>query len=325
MQRFHTVRAPVFRHSGRMRCSLSPIASLSLAGVCWGTSFGAAALLDDTSPAMITGVRFGFFGLVSLALLGRSVGIRWVPWRVAILHAAGGSVGLYLSEVIAIDLVGAGPTIAVVGSVPLVYASFGARRDGEPFRPLIPSLVLTVFSHLIIHVSSFRDAPASSPWVLVAGLLIAAAGVLGFCAYAFHLTDFLRENPQISAARWSSAIGIACGVWAIPLLTIGILAGSTGVEGRLIIGGFFLAIVPSWLAATLWNTGVVNVQRSLAGQLLVVEPLAAFVFVHLATWTIPGSTLVIGELLLLAGALLAVRRADHSGAQRSSVVVAGVE
>ena len=284
----------------------NPIAALIFAGTCYGSSYAAVGFVSGSNPMVVTGARFAVFGLLSVALLGMSGGRRGLPWRTALLHAAGGSVGLYLAEVTAIGLAGAGPTIAVVGSIPLVYAAAGARRDGTSLRPLVPSLALTLTSHVVIYRSAL-DAGDQPLVPLAAGLGIAALGVAGFCGYALHATEHLRRRPDISPQRWSSAVGVACGMFSIPLLVVGGLGGSFGSPGRVVGVAVFLAVVPSWIANTLWNRGVVAVPRSLAGQLLVFEPLSAFVFVHLVALELPTPTLLAGELLLLAGALLAIR------------------
>lgn len=286
----------------------APVSSVILASVAWGTSYAVVSLVESSSPLLITGGRFAVFGALAAVFLAVSGGARDIPWRVAMLHAAGGSVGLYLAEVTAIRLAGAGPTIAVVGSIPLVYALVGARRDRSPLRPLLPSMVLIGVSHVVIHGSAFRAGDRSWPAVVL-GVFVALLGVAAFCAYALHATEHLRRRPDLSPERWSSAIGVACGLWSIPLLTIGLVGGGSG-SVSLLPAVLFLGLVPSWLATALWNRGVVSVPRALAGQLLVFEPLSAFVFVHLVAFELPSTTMLIGEVLLLAGALLAVRRSE---------------
>jgi drug/metabolite transporter (DMT)-like permease len=270
---------------------------------------------------LITGSRFAVFGLVAAIGLQATGGFHDIPWRTALGHAIGGSVGLYLAEVTAISLAGAGPTIAVVGSIPVVYAVVGARRDGGALRPLVPSIVLTAASHVVIHRDSWPADDNELPMLLL-GMLVAGAGVAGFCVYALHATDHLRARPDLGPERWSSAVGVASGLCSLPLLALGFLGGVPGDPTRLILAAVFLAVIPSWLATSLWNRAVVDVPRALAGQLLVFEPLSAFVFVHLVTGSLPGVTLVIGELLLLSGALLAVRtvRVPTEPAQSNSAI-----
>ena len=159
---------------------------------------------------------------------------------------------------------------------------------------------------MVIHRDSWPAEGEGIPAVLL-GLAVAALGVAGFCVYASHATDHLRTRPDLSAQRWSSAVGVASGALSVPLLLAGSLVGGVGDPARLAAAAIFLAVVPSWLGMSLWNRAVVDVPRALAGQLLVFEPLSAFVFVHVVSGSLPGATLVIGELLLLAGALLAVR------------------
>jgi len=284
----------------------SAVSSLALAGMCWGSSYAVVGVVHATNPWLITGSRFAAFGVVACVLLQLSGGFADIPWRTAMGHALGGSVGLYFAEVTAISLAGAGPTIAIVGSIPVAYAVVGAWRDGSDLRPLIPSITLTLASHVVIHRDSW-PSDGRDVGTTMLGLGVAAAGVAGFCVYALHSTDHLRSRPDLGPQRWASAVGVASGIYAIPLLLIGSFAGSVGSPGRLLVVAVFLALVPSWMATALWNRAVVEVPRALAGQLLVFEPLSAFVFVHLVSGSLPGPSMVVGELLLLAGALLAVR------------------
>ena len=309
------------RHCGRMRRTPSPVSALVLAGMCWGSSYAVVGMVDGANPMLITGSRFAIFGIVAAVGLQATGGFHDIPWRTALGHAIGGSVGLYLAEVTAISLAGAGPTIAVVGSIPVAYAVVGARRDGSELRPLIPSVVLTLASHVVIHRDAWpADGSALAPLML--GVLVAVAGVAGFCVYALHSTDHLRARPDLGPERWSSAVGVASGLCAVPLLAFGFVGGVPVDPTRLLLAAVFLAVIPSWLATSLWNRAVVDVPRALAGQLLVFEPLSAFVFVHLVTGSLPGFSLVIGELLLLSGALLAVRavRTPTERAQSKSSV-----
>ncbi len=70
----------------------------------------------------------------------------------------------------------------------------------------------------------------------------------------------------------------------------------------------FLAIGPSWIATMLWNRASLRVPRAVAGQFIVCEPMSAFVLVHLLAGRRPTTVELLGELLLVVGAVIALGR-----------------
>lgn len=279
---------------------------MAAAGCLWGSSFALVELLPGTNAFLIAGLRFVLFGAISVVGLALTGGFRGVAWRVAFFHAATGYVGMYLAEVIAIHLAGPGPTIAVIGTVPVVYAVIGARRDGIALRQLAPSLSVLVPGVLLVNAEAFvggRETVAA----VVAGIAIAAGGVALWCVYALHNTDHLARNPRVSAARWSSAVGVAAGTLSVPLVVIGSF-GSVDAAGRVAAITVFLALGPSWLATMLWNRVSLRVPRALAGQLIVFEPMSAFVLVHVLAGRFPTPLEFTGEIMLVVGAVIALGR-----------------
>lgn len=279
---------------------------MAAAGCLWGSSFALVELLPGTNAFLIAGLRFVLFGVISVVGLALTGGFGGVAWRVAFFHAATGYVGMYLAEVIAIHLAGPGPTIAVIGTVPVVYAVIGARRDGIALRQLVPSLSVLVPGVLLVNAEAFVGGSASVGAIL-AGIAIAAAGVALWCVYALHNTDHLARNPRVSAARWSSAVGVAAGTLSVPLVVLGSF-GSIGAPGRVAAVTLFLALGPSWLATMLWNRVSLRVPRALAGQLIVFEPMSAFVLVHLLAGRFPTPLELTGEIMLVVGAAIALGR-----------------
>ncbi len=279
---------------------------MAAAGALWGSSFALVDLVSDTSPLMVTGLRFGTYGLLSAVALWLTGGFAGIDWRVAVFHAATGYVGMYLGEVVAIQLAGPAPTIAVIGSVPVIYAWLGARHDGIDPRILLPSAGVLLVAHVLINASSW-SAGDRSLVDIVLGMTAAALGVASWCVYALHNTNHLRTSPAISPLRWSSAVGVGSGFLAVPLVIAGVwVGGSTDPALGLAAVVVYLAIGPSWLAAALWNRASVRVPRALAGQLIVFEPICGFALVHVLSGRAPSAVEFFGEALLVVGALVAL-------------------
>ncbi len=305
---------------------------MAIAGSLWGSSFALVDLLHATSPVLITGLRFGAYGSVSVVVLWLSGGFHGIDWRIALLHASTGYVGMYLSEVTAIHLAGPAPVIAVVGSTPVVYAWLGAKRDGIDPRVLVPSMVILLAAHVTINAASWTSGGRPLSGILM-GMVVAAFGVASWCVYALHNTNHLRADHAVSPLRWSSAVGVASGVLALPLIAAGLAYGG-GVDPAMKLGAvvLYLAAGPSWLASVLWNRASVKVPRALAGQLIVFEPISGFALVHLLAGRPPTPLELFGELLLVVGAVVALgslirvkHRISSSGPFTSEVAVGGTE
>lgn len=286
------------------RRAAEAVVVMASAGCLWGSSFALVELISATNAVLVTGLRFALYGLISVAVLTVIGGWRGIDWRSAFLHAGTGYVGMYLAEVTAIHLAGPGPTIAVIGSVPVVYAVIGARREGTPVADLLPSISVLALAIVMINAEAFAVGEESTAGI-VTGMMIAAAGVASWCVYALHNTDHLVRNPEVGAAGWSSAVGVAAGTLSLPLVVLGSFGGADSA-GRLGAVVVFLAIGPSWVATMLWNRASLRVPRALAGQLIVFEPMSAFVLVHLLAGRGPSPTELTGELLLVVGAALAL-------------------
>ncbi len=288
------------------RTAAEALLIMAVAGALWGSSFALVDLLAATSPVLVTGLRFGAYGLVSAVILLLGGGYRGIDWRVALFHAATGYVGMYLAEVTAIHLAGPAPTIAVVGSSPVVYAWLGSRRDGIDPRVLRPSVAVIAVALAMINATSWTTGGRPLAGIVL-GLVVAAFGVASWCVYALHNTNHLRSSPAVSPLRWSSAVGVASGVLALPLIVAGLEFGG-GTDPALELGSviLYLAIGPSWLAAALWNRASVKVPRALAGQLIVFEPISGFALVHLLSGRLPSPPQLTGEVLLVMGAVIAL-------------------
>jgi len=305
------------------RRATEAVVVMAVAGSLWGSSFALVELISGTNPMLITGMRFGLYGVVSAVALLVLGGTAGIDWRVAFFHAATGYVGMYLCEVTAIQLAGPGPTIAVIGSIPVVYAVIGARRDGIAFARLAPSTAVLAVALVILNAEAFSD-PEHSALSVLAGLAIAVAGVASWCVYALHNTDYLVRSPHVGAAQWSSAVGVAAGVLSLPLVLIG-AGGSIDSASLVVPVVVYLAIGPSWIATMLWNRASVRVPRALAGQLIVFEAISAFALVHLLDGHGPSMVELTGEVLLVVGTIVALRRLGRFAAPTATSVADGGE
>jgi drug/metabolite transporter (DMT)-like permease len=113
---------------------------------------------------------------------------------------------------------------------------------------------------------------------------------------------------------------IAQGLATLPLAVIGMagaglyLHGSSsfdyplGPQALRYVGLMLtLGLCASWLGTLLWNRASKLLPTALTGQLIVFETLAAFAYAFIWRGALPGSTALIGIVLLIGGVILGVR------------------
>ncbi len=299
------------------------------AGLIWGLAFVIPEVLDDVSAVALTAGRYVVYGLLSAALLLRVrrglPSLRGADRRAALALAFAGNVGYYALLVIAIQRAGAPLAAAVIGTVPVSLAIAGGVADGTlDLRRLAPSLALILAGLLTVNAAVLGDPASGEDAGRVATGLLAAAGAVALWTwYGIANARFLAARPDIGAGTWSSVVGVATLLLAIPTLPAALLlggggSGAIGDPVSFVAAVVVLGVLVSWLATLLWNRAATRLPVGLAGQLIVVETLAGTAYSYIARGALPAAVTVAGFALLFAGVLTAIRR----GARRPARVPA---
>ena len=265
------------------------------AGALWGLVFVAPRMVQGPSSVDLTAGRFVAYGVVALAvmLLARR---RW-PSPAQAVSALGmsllGFTGYYLLLVLAIRDAGTEVPSLIIGTIPIWVMLLG-KPGHLRWSALAPGLLLTV-GGLALMMASPHDAAGASPQPhYLRGLLLAAASLACWTAFALLNSAWLKRHPEVNATDWANWLGLATGAGALLLWAV---AGSpaTAIAAQPDFGLFvFLCVATgfgsAWLATILWNVASQRLSASLCGQLIVGETLfaLAYSFAWDARWPTPA-------------------------------------
>lgn len=271
--------------------------------------------------------RYLSYGLVSLCLFlliarhgvkGRDRRI----WLTSLLFAATGNVGYYIFLVLGVQNVGASVTALINGILPVTVALYGNwKRREYPFSRLLLPIIFLVLGLLVINLyalSGRQELPGASIGQRFLGILFAGIAVALWTWYAVANTHFLRTHPDLSSASWSTTIGVS--TLLLALLTLPLARASGGVPFDLqtllepgspllpfVVGSLILGLVVSWGGTWLWNRAFVALPVSLAGQLIVFEPITVLVYVAVVDAQFPNLFELLGASLIILGVMLGIR------------------
>jgi drug/metabolite transporter (DMT)-like permease len=192
-----------------------------------------------------------------------------------------GFTGYYLLLVLAIRDAGTEVPTLIIGTIPIWVMLLG-KPGHLRWGALAPGLLLTL-AGLCLMMSAPRGAPGDGlPESYARGLLLAAASLLCWTAFAIGNAAWLKRHPEVNATDWANWLGVATGLGAVALWLV---AGSEMKTLDVPEEWSLFAILSiasgfgsSWLATVLWNLASQRLSASLCGQLIVSETLFALLY-----------------------------------------------
>jgi drug/metabolite transporter (DMT)-like permease len=312
------------------------------AGALWGLTFVAPRAVQPYSEIDLAILRYGVFGLTSLALM--AVHPRFRPGRLtparmllALWLGLSGFVVYYLCVAFSVSL--AGPAIAplVIGALPVLLALYGNWTEkAVSWSAIVLPLALIAAGLLVVNASAFGAAatPAGQRRVLL-GLAVAVLGLAVWFLYAITNARAMRGANAPDALAWTGLQGLGALAGTLPLALLAPwmgwsrvpelgLAGADGA--RFLMWGLMTGVIASWVAQYCWTVASHRLPLALSAQLIVAETLFALIYgfafearwPHVAEWA--------GAALLVAGVYLGVRAfsAPERRMQQKSPAEAGL-
>ncbi len=293
------------------------------AGALWGLTFVAPRAVAPYSEIDLAILRYGAFGLTSLALMMASP--RFRPGRLSLRELAlalwlglSGFVVYYICVAFSVRL--AGPAIAplVIGALPVLLALYGNWREkAVRWRVIALPLALIAMGLFVVNIAALGDAstPQDRRNVLL-GLLVALVGLAVWFLYAITNARRMRSANPPDPLAWTSLQGLGAMAGTLPLVLLAPsmgwsripdlgFAGSDGT--RLILWALLTGVIASWVAQYFWTVASHRLPLALSAQLIVAETLFALVygFAFEGRWPHPAEWA--GAALLIAGVYLGVR------------------
>jgi drug/metabolite transporter (DMT)-like permease len=229
--------------------------------------------------------------------------------------AVAGNAGYYLLLVVGIRAAGAPLTDMVIGVIPVAVTvagnvlvpAFGWRRLAMPLILVTTGIVLVSVLE-ISGVRAYSHGPAGEK---AAGLIAACAAVVLWTWYALANARFLAGPHDITAAAWSTVVGVATAAVALAGLSAAAVTGQLAAlgtvhsgTGKLIAGVIFLGVVVSWAGTWLWNLASSRLSPAVSGLLVNLETVTGFGYVYAARHQWPPAGQLAGLILVITGVAL---------------------
>lgn len=286
------------------------IGAMLLTCALWATTFVAPLALAATGGLALAGGRYVVFGAVAALAWRRlrpDADVR-IPWGRAAFHALAGNVGYYVLTVFAVRLAGAAPTIAVVGTTPVVYAVASARRDGASLHGMRGPLTVMAAGLALVHLPELVEPGGGIGGAAgLTGLLLATASVLVWLVYGLDNARFLGANRDVTPATWTAAVGMLTGAMGLPLLLVGLHVDGGMPDGAVFVAvAVCLGLLPSWVGSRAWSEASLRLPGTLLGQLLVLELVFGLTYSHALAWEAPGLVVGAGYVAMVVGVVRAM-------------------
>ncbi|MGF6726105.1 drug/metabolite transporter (DMT)-like permease [Paraburkholderia sp. GAS41] len=304
--------------AGKLLSSPGPIGSMVAATGLWAISLIAPLVLAAYSPVEITAGRYLSYGIVSAVILfARYRHRRLGParWARAAFYGLSGNVAVSILVSFAIQSTGPEVVIPIIGLLPISISVAGSRHlPAATWRRLaLPFLLVTVGLIVVLAVQSRAlDGNARLTW---AGTAAALLSVCIWTWYALSNARFLQNNPPVTSAHWSCAVGVATLLFCL-MMVIAHLCGDRGpvlvrhIQQDWPLFGLVtmtLGVGTSWLATALFNRASHALPMGLVGQLVILETLFGILYICLYKHTTPPPAQAGGMLISIAGIWLSAR------------------
>ena len=295
------------------------------AGLAWGLVFIAPLLLADYPPVMLSCGRYLAFGIIALPLAFHDLrGLRSMTrtdWLVAFELALVGNIIYYFCLSASIQLADVPLPTMLIGTLPVVIAIASNWREATlPWRSLAPSLLVVGLGIALVNRAELKYlAEWRNPREYFLGGVFGVCAVAAWTWYPMRNSQWLQQQPRISAGTWATAQGLA----SLPLAACGMIAAGCWYGFFPASGNYdfplgprpwnfiglmlILGVAASWLGTVLWNRASKLLPTALTGQLIVFETLAALTYGFLWRNSAPSADVLAGICLLLIGVSLGVR------------------
>lgn len=292
-----------------MRPATSTIIFVLLGGVL-ALSFGsifvrlatdAAATKSAGFSLVISALRLIIAALILIpAWRGlRNAGLKPGAWLYAIL--AGAFLAVHFATwITSISLTSIAASVTLVNTNPVWVALLSWVWLRQPPKLLtLGGIALALAGGSVIALGGSSN-PGPSP------ALGNALAVLGGLAASFYF--LLGREAQHRGFGIGAYIAVAYGVAALVLLPLPLLLHTsyTGYPGQAYVWIALMALIPQLLGHSSLNWAVRWVQPVLVTLVILLEPLGASVWAYFLFGELPGSQVLLGAAILLAGVTLAV-------------------
>jgi drug/metabolite transporter (DMT)-like permease len=283
--------------SAKREARLLGLAAVIFAVTMWGLiPVAMRFLILDIRPETVMILRLVPAGLIALVVVS-IIGVRriaWQDWLRLTAAALAGNVAYQILAAYGMQSVPASWTGILFGLEPVFIALFAVLILKDKLTPwLVGGIALALAGTGVLMLGSL-SAPAGEVGLI--GLILVTLSTMGWGIYTVLIKPVSAKYGSFPVAC------LALGISALPMIVfvtpdIGeTLARMTLVQWAAV---FFVVVFATFLATSAWNYALGQMESSLAGMFLYVQPLVAAV----------GGILLLNERLswpLVAGGLLII-------------------
>ena len=291
----------------------------------WALAYVAPLALPEASAVEIALGRFIVYGLLSAVLLDLALVAR-LPFSMlalGVLFALAGNVAYYLLLVIGIQLSGAAMAVLIIGMLPVTIALVGQlQTDPRALQRLAFPLALFGGGLILFNAAKtdFFGDPSQVSWV---GLLCVIGSLIMWTWYALANGRFLSQTKVVSAAQWSSIVGLGSLVVAAIILPfswwLGLARDPTSLTeaelSRIAIWSILLGGGSTWLGTVLFNKASKLLAISVVGQLIVFEAVFGMFYLFVISGGLPSPVELLGIAIAIFAVWLSIRRLQSGKAR----------
>ena len=289
----------ITQFGGRLRMggSLAALAAVLFAVTMWGLiPVAMRYLITELSPQAAMVLRLYPAGLLAI-IVALSIGVKpiaWKDWLRIAIAALAGNLGYQILAAFGMQSVPASWTGLLFGLEPVFIALFAVLFAGDRLTPwLIGGIFVSMLGTAALMLGSTLTPSGD---VSLFGLVLVTLSTMGWGIY----TVVIRP-----ASKKYGALQVACLAMAISALPMPLFVGASFPATLASMGSVewaavgFVVVFGTFLATSAWNYALGQMESSIAGVFLYVQPVVAAI----------GGILLLGEQLtwpLLAGGALII-------------------
>lgn len=281
----------------RLRGSLAALAAVLFAVTMWGLiPVAMRYLITELSPQAAMVLRLypaGLLAIIVVLFIGVPK-IAWRDWGRIIIASLAGNLGYQILAAYGMQSVPASWTGLLFGLEPVFIALFAVIFAGDRLTPwLIGGIFVSMLGTAALMLGSTLTPDGD---VSLYGLILVTLSTMGWGIYTVVIRPASRKYGAIQVA------GLAMAISALPMplfvdLSFPDTIASMGTMEWSAVG--FVVVFGTFLATSAWNYALGQMESSIAGVFLYVQPVVAAI----------GGVLLLGERLtwpLLTGGVLII-------------------
>lgn len=281
----------------------------------WGLIFIVPTFMTDFDAFEIALGRHFVFGSVSTLFLAVSFNtFKRYPfkiWKTALYFSLIANIVYYSCVVLGVNCASPSLTALILGMSPIVISFYGNWLEQDcHYRDLAIPAILIFLGLFFVNIPALQQEGTEEKPLYWVGALAACISLVAWSWFVVKNARFLKNNPEVAPAEWSTLMGTSTFTWVLLLGTLyeswqggdhwqQFTTPSLELKS-FVIGCLVLGVVCSWIGSYLWNNASMRLPVSFAGELTIFETIFGLIFFYCLEQKLPSALEAIGVTLMLS-------------------------